>query len=54
MKKDGTSSTQGSPDQAPTPAPESSRQRPAPSPRREVRAECEERTPEEAGYGYGV
>lgn len=55
MKKNGTSSSKhDDDDQPPAPAPDNSRQNPAPGARREARVDVEERTPEEAGYGYGV
>ena len=54
MKTDGTSTKRDHDDQAPGPAPETTRQEPPPRVRREARVEFDERTPEEAGYGYGV
>jgi hypothetical protein len=52
-KKDGMQQTRRE-DKPPTPEPPADQREVAPATRCEVVGEPEERTPEEAGYGYGV
>jgi hypothetical protein len=52
-KKDGMQQTTRE-DKAARPEPPADQREVAPAVRREVMVEPEERTPEEAGYGYGV